>query len=164
LILHARRDLADPVEAARYMAARIPKAKLVELESADHLIWLTDALDTMINDIQDFVAEAVPPHDVARSLATVVCVDVPPGSSAEDGAGQIQRDRGIIVNPADGLFGTFDGPARAIRCATAIVGGSSTMRAGLHCGECEIADVEVRGPAVSIAQQLARGRQRGASW
>ena len=47
----------------------IPNAKLVELDSADHLIWLTDAIDTMINEIQDFVTNAVPVHDVARQLA-----------------------------------------------------------------------------------------------
>ena len=90
LILHATRDRTDPVEAARYMAARIPNAKLVELDSADHLIWLTDALDTMVNEIQDFVAGAVPSHDIARQLATVLCVDVPPGPHADDAARQIR--------------------------------------------------------------------------
>src|SRR5207248_11457652 len=55
LVLHAARDRADPVEAARYMAARIPDAKLVELDSDDHLIWLSDALDVMVDEIQDFV-------------------------------------------------------------------------------------------------------------
>ena len=155
LILHATRDQSDPVEAARHTAARIPNSKLVELESADHLMWLTDALDTMVNEIQDFVADAVPFHDVARSLATVLCVDVPPGPYANDAARQIERHRGTIVNRADGLFSTFDGPARAIRCANTIVASSARARAGLHCGECEITGAEVRGTAVAVAQKLA---------
>ena len=154
--LHATRERADPVEAARYMAARLPNAKLVELDSADHLIWLTDALDNMVNAIQDFVEGAVPVHDVAPQLATVLCVDVPPGPFADDAARQIQRHRGTIVNRSDGLFATFDGPSRAIRCATTTVEACAPARAGLHCGDCEITGAEVRGIAVTIARQLAR--------
>jgi DNA-binding SARP family transcriptional activator/pimeloyl-ACP methyl ester carboxylesterase len=161
LILHATRDRTDPVEAARYMAARIPNAKLVELDSADHLIWLTDALDIMVNEIQDFVVGAVPSHDVARQLATVLCVDVPPGPLADDATRQIRRHRGTIVNHCDGLFATFDGPARAIRCATRIVEAGAPARAGLHCAECEVTGEEVRGAAVSIAHHLARQAPAG---
>jgi pimeloyl-ACP methyl ester carboxylesterase len=61
LVLHAARDVTDPVDAARYSAARIPGAKLVELDSADHLIWLTDALDAMVDEIQDFVGATAAP-------------------------------------------------------------------------------------------------------
>ena len=55
LVLHATGDVTDPVERARDMAARIPCAEMVELDSCDHLIWLTDALDSMVNEIRDFV-------------------------------------------------------------------------------------------------------------
>jgi class 3 adenylate cyclase len=109
----------------------------------------------MVNEIQDFVAGAVPSHDVARQLATVLYVDVPPGPITDDASRQIQRHRGTIVNRDDGLFATFDGPARAIRCATTIAA-SVPARAGLHCGDCEITGDEVRGTAVTIARELAR--------
>ena len=157
LVLHATRDLTDPVEAARYVAARIPDAKLVELDSADHLIWLTDALDAMVNEIQDFVQRPMLIEDTARVLATVLCVEAVPGPDRQDVVNQIQRHRGKVVNCDDGLFATFDGPARAIRCAVEIVTGTTgPARAGLHCGECEIVGPDIRGIAVALAQELAR--------
>jgi hypothetical protein len=81
------------------MGGRIPNAKLVELNTADHLIWLTDALNTMVNEIQDFVAEAVRFHDVARPLATDVTSHqvprhrLPPIDRAESalGGGRVNR-------------------------------------------------------------------------
>ena len=94
MVLHATRDRTDPVEAARYMAARIPNAKMVELDSADHLIWLTDALDAMVNEIQDFVQGVSPSDRTARVLATVLCLEAPPGVPEQDAARQIQRHRG----------------------------------------------------------------------
>ena len=122
LVLHATRDVGPiPCEAARYMAARIPNAKMVELDSADHLIWLTDALDAMVNEIQDFVQGGVPSDRPARVLATVLCVDIPPGPAEQAAVRHVQRHRGQVVNGEDGVFATFDGPARAIRCAEAII-------------------------------------------
>jgi len=55
LVLHARGDRSDPIERARYMAARIANVRMVELDSEDHLIWLTTALDRMIEEIRNFV-------------------------------------------------------------------------------------------------------------
>jgi pimeloyl-ACP methyl ester carboxylesterase len=55
LVVHARGDRTDPIARARYMAARIPGARMVELDSEDHLIWLTSALDRLIEEIQAFV-------------------------------------------------------------------------------------------------------------
>ena len=134
LVLHATRDLADPVQAARYMAARIPNAKMVELDSADHLIWLTDALDAMVNEIEDFAKGAVPSDQTTRVLSTVLCIDIAPGPSAEEAARQIaaaswrpgrqrrqRRSRHV------------DGPARAIRVASAIIGESPTAPAERDC-------------------------------
>jgi hypothetical protein len=164
LVLHAARDLADPIEAARYTADRIPNAKLVELDSADHLIWLTDALDSMVNEIQDFVQAAVPSEPAARVLATVMFVDVPTGPPEEQAAQLVARHRGRVVNRDSGLLATFDGPARAIRCAQAIVAESRAthpVRVGLHCGECELVANEIRGIAVTLAREIARTAQLG---
>ena len=164
LVLHATRDVADPVQAARYMAARIPNAKMVELDSADHLIWLTDSLDAMVNEIQDFAQGAIPSDETTRVLSTVLCIDILPGPSAEEAVRQIKRHRGDVVdNGGGGVLATFDGPARAIRAASAIIGEISdgAPRAGLHCGECEVVGRDVRGVAVSIARELARQAPTG---
>ena len=158
LILHASRDATDPVQAARYMAGRIANAKLVELESADHLIWLTDALDTMVNEIQDFALGAVPSDEVGRVLTTILFVDASGESRPEIIGRLIDRYRGREARRDDGILATFDGPARAIRCASAIVaelGIDGVVRAGVHCGECEFVGEEVTGAAISIARTIA---------
>ncbi len=137
------------------MAARIPNAKMVEFDSADHLIWLTDALDSMVNVIHDFVLGAVPNDRIERVLATVLVVDVTAEAAQDDVARLVDRYRGTVVRRDDGLLATFDGPARAIRCAEEIVAQLSdgdTVRAGLHCGECELVGREVSGVAVQIAR------------
>jgi class 3 adenylate cyclase len=141
------------------MAAQIPNAKMVELDSDDHLIGLTDALDSMVNEIQDFVEGTTPADDLRPALARVLCVDVPAGVTADEAIRRIQRYRGSVVSQDDGVLATFDGPARAIRCASEIVAHAAPAgrsRAGLHCGECEVGDGEIRGVAVSIARELAR--------
>ena len=159
LVVHASGDRTDPVEATRYMARRVPNAKMVEIDSADHLIWLTDALDALVNEIQDFVQSVVPGEQTARVLSTVLCVDVPFGQPADAAADLIKRHRGTLVNRDEGTLATFDGPTRAIRCGVQIVtelASSGSVRAGLHCGECEIVGQDVRGVAVQIAREMTR--------
>ena len=160
MVLHATRDRTDPVEAARYMAARIPNAKMVELDSADHLIWLTDALDAMVNEIQDFVQRVAPSDQTDAGPGDGAVPRSPPRSTGgRCGPSQIERHRGQLVNCDDGVFATFDGPARAIRCGVQIVtelASSGSVRAGLHCGECEIVGQDVRGVAVQIRGEMTR--------
>jgi DNA-binding SARP family transcriptional activator/pimeloyl-ACP methyl ester carboxylesterase len=172
LILHSTRDRVIPVAMARYMADRIPDATLVELNSADHLIWFSDSLDVLTDEIQDFLIENLPNREISRVLATVLFVDVanPPRRGSSPGhrkAGQlVDRFRGRAVHSAaEGLLATFDGPARAIRCASSIVGelcaAGLEARAGLHSGECEIAGDDVGGVAVQIARGVADLAGRG---
>jgi DNA-binding SARP family transcriptional activator/pimeloyl-ACP methyl ester carboxylesterase len=159
LVLHAARDQTDPVAAARYVAARIRDAKLVELDSADHLIWLTDKLDTMVNEIEHFVQRATPNEEIQRVLATVLDVEVRPGRDAQAVVTEIERYWGRVVRCDDGVLATFDGPARAIRCASFIAarpGSGGTVRAGIHCGECELVGGEVGGLAVRVARRMTR--------
>jgi DNA-binding SARP family transcriptional activator/pimeloyl-ACP methyl ester carboxylesterase len=176
LILHPARDRVISVELARYMAQRIPKATLVELNSADHLIWFSDALDVITNEIQDFLTETLPNREIRRVLATVLFIDVvdPHRRSSAGGRGErreylvgeakasqlIHRFRGTAVRRAeDGILATFDGPARAIRCASVIVETLSSagldVRAGLHSGECDAAGEDIGGVAVEIARGVA---------
>ena len=164
LILHSTGDRTDPVEQARYMFDRIPGATMVELDSEDHLIWLTDALEQMTGQIRNFLTEAKVNQETHRTLATIMFVDL------------IDRGNGVIVNdevrqiieqflgrPADsgeaGILAVFDGPTRAIRCASAIVAHAGLknleVSAGLHSGECEMNGDYMRGVAVQIARRVA---------
>ena len=171
LILHSTRDRVIPVEMARYMAERIPKATLTELNSADHLIWFSDALDVMTDEVQDFLTENLPNRETSRVLATVLCID---RIHLRRGAGRghetlvdgrnvsqlVNRFRGSTVwDTEDGLLASFDGPARAIRCAMGIVGdlraAGLDVRAGLHSGECEVGGDQFGGLAVQIARGVA---------
>jgi DNA-binding SARP family transcriptional activator/pimeloyl-ACP methyl ester carboxylesterase len=176
LVLHANRDRVISVDQARYLAERIPDATLIELNSADHLIWFSDALDVMTDEIQDFLIGALPNREIRRVLATVLFVDDfdrgrrSPGrrrllqeqspSSRPKSSQLIERFRGHAVRHGDnGILATFDGPARAIRCAYALVGdlrsAGHDARAGLHSGECDAAGEEISGVAVQIARGVA---------
>ena len=172
LVLHATGDVTDPVERARDMAARIPYAEMVELDSCDHLIWLTDALDSMVNEIRDFVVRVAP--DRRRATAPVTGSSWPPSwrwtsppsrprtwrpSSSSGTRARVRRDDGIIA--------AFDGAARAVRCAEAIVGDhavNGALRAGLHSGECDVnrrRDERRHGPYRPEHDQARPGRLRG---
>jgi DNA-binding SARP family transcriptional activator/pimeloyl-ACP methyl ester carboxylesterase/class 3 adenylate cyclase len=172
LILHSTRDRVIPVAMARYMAERIPDSTLVELNSADHLIWFSDSLDVLTDEIQDFLIENLPNREISRALATVLFVDLVKSPRRGSSPGHLQagqlldRFRGRAVHCAEeGLLATFDGPARAIRCASSIVrelcAAGLGARAGLHSGECEIAGDEVGGVAVEIARGVADVARRG---
>jgi class 3 adenylate cyclase len=149
------------------MAERIPDAALVELDSADHLIWFSDSIDVMTDEIQDFLTGSVPNREVSRTLATVLAVEVAGGvTSALDAdpdgraRGLIDRFRGRAVGTRGGrILATFDGPARAVRCAAAIVaelaGAGVQVGAGLHSGECESVGDDLDGIAVRIVRQIA---------
>ncbi len=78
----------------------------------------------------------------------------------------LARSRGRELDTAgDGFFATFDGPARAIRCAQAIIADVDALglglRAGLHTGECEVHDGKLAGIAVSVGARVAAEAQRG---
>jgi DNA-binding SARP family transcriptional activator/pimeloyl-ACP methyl ester carboxylesterase len=176
LVLHAKRDRVIPVELARYVADRVPNATLVEVDSADHLIWFSDALDVITDEIQDFLIGALPSREICRVLSTVLFIDeVEPtrrsqalddrrrkeSHCAEARASQlIDRFRGRTVRHGnEGILVTFDGPARAIRCACAIVddfrSAGHNARAGLHSGECDATGDDISGVAVQIARGVA---------
>ncbi|HEU4972897.1 MAG TPA: adenylate/guanylate cyclase domain-containing protein [Gaiellaceae bacterium] len=175
LVVHSRDNEFVRVAHGRYLAEHIPGARLVERDSADH--WpLPDA--DLVGAIEEFVtgsrAEA---HDVDRVLATVLFVDVV-GSTEQvreigDSSWRILLDRfeettrnvldhhgGTLVDTAgDGLLATFDGPARAIRCAQHIrddvrrVG--LEVRSGLHAGEVTRRSDSIAGITVHIGARVA---------
>lgn len=175
LVLHAVGDRDVNVEEGRYLASRVPGAKLVELPHADHLFWVSHG-DEMLAEIQEFVTGTRPPVEVDRFLATVLFTDIVNGTAKAAELGdrrwrdlierhhalvreQLRRFRGAEVDTAgDGFFATFDGPARAVRCALAVRDGVRSLgieiRAGLHTGECELIADKVGGIAVIIGSRV----------
>ena len=174
LVLHRNHDPL-PIAEGRYLADRIPGAKFVELEGTDHIPWSTGA-DELIDEIEEFLtgARRIPEPD--RVLTTVLFVDIV-GSTDEaarlgDGKWrdllqryyaavrrQIVRFNGREIGTAgDGMFASFDGPARAVRAALAIRDAVSALslrvRAGVHTGECEIMDHNLGGIAVHIGARV----------
>jgi class 3 adenylate cyclase/pimeloyl-ACP methyl ester carboxylesterase len=177
IVIHRTEDRACKVGEGRYVAQRIRGARFVELPGIDHIPVVGD-VEPLYEAIRDFVAglpEVEPEPDTV--LATVLFTDIvdSTATAAELGdrrwrdllerhhttvRGQLARYRGREVDTAgDGFFATFDGPARAIRCACAVTEAVRELgidvRAGLHTGECELLDDKVAGIAVSIGARVA---------
>jgi class 3 adenylate cyclase len=173
LILHRIED--DP-EANRYMAEHIPGAEYVALPGKEHVPYLGDQ-DSVLDEIERFVKSVTAEEaSLDRVLATVLFTDIVGSTekAAELGDREwarllqehhttvrrvLARYRGTEVDTAgDGFFATFDGPARAIRCAQAIREAITRLglevRAGLHTGECETVDGKVSGIAVVIGARV----------
>ena len=175
LIVHAVDDRVCHIENARFLARTIPDARYVELPGSDHVPWFDP--DLVIGEIREFLTGQREAQTPTRVLATVLFTDLV-GSTAQAAElgdrrwrdlleqhhatvrRELVRFDGAEVDTAgDGFFATFDGPARAIRCAQAIVAGMRPLelevRAGLHTGEVELADGKVAGIAVNIGARVA---------
>jgi class 3 adenylate cyclase len=178
-LVFQRTDAANDRYAAGtlFLARQIPGARLEELPGRDLSPWIGDqeavlrAIDTFLDDVGREHAE------LERVLATVLFTDIVGSTqkAAELGDARwrdlverhhgavralLERFRGREVDTAgDGFFATFDGPARAIRCAQAIVetvrAFGIEVRAGLHTGECEQIDGKVGGLAINIGARIA---------
>ena len=175
LVLQSVGDRDVNVEEARYIAARIPSARLVELPGSDHLPW-TSEQDALLDEVEAFVTGERPRVRPDRVLATVLFTDIVDstawvGRLGDAGwrarleehqrmvRGELERHRGREVKTTgDGFLATFDGPARAIRCARGIRDGAGRLglavRAGVHAGECEVMGEDVGGIAVHIAARV----------
>jgi class 3 adenylate cyclase len=176
LVLHRTGDRAISVEAGRHLAQGIADASFVELPGDDHLPWVGDA-DAVLGEIEHFLTGAQPRPEAHRVLATVLFTDIVGSTEQLSGFGdarwketlaahddrakaQIERHHGTYVNSTgDGFLATFDGPARAVRCAQAIADAVRPLgleiRAGCHTGEIEIGDGTVAGIAVHIGARVA---------
>jgi len=188
LILHGVEDTVVPVEVARYLAGQIPTSRLVELEGLGHLAFGGPSADRVGEEVRQFFDEirAAGGWEKAepdRVLATVLFTDIV-GSTVKavelgDRAWrelleqhhrlirrELVRFHGAELDVAgDGFFARFDGPARAVRCASAVIDGvrelGLELRAGLHTGECELVDGKVGGIAVHIGARVAQEAQPG---
>jgi len=176
LIVHRTGDPASPVWGGRYLAERIPAARYVELPGDDHPLWTGDS-DAILDEIQAFLTGTHRIAEPDRVLATVLFSDIVGSTEHAARLGdrrwlelledhdrlvrtQLDRARGrSIKHTGDGFLATFDGPARAVRCAEAIRDVVRQLgievRAGLHTGECEFIGDEIGGLAVHIGQRVS---------
>jgi pimeloyl-ACP methyl ester carboxylesterase len=178
LIVHTVDDPICHVENARYLAAHIEGARYVELPGGTHIPWADAATATAIlNEIREFLTGVREPPEPDRVLATVLFTDIVGSTERAAELGdrrwrevleshhatirrQLERFRGREIDTAgDGFLASFDGPARAIRCAEAAVGASRgaglEIRAGVHTGECEVVGDKLAGLAVHIGARVA---------
>jgi len=186
LVLHHTNDAWVEVERGRDLAQRIPGANFVELPGNGHIPPVAE-VGPVLDEIERFLSRAweadVEESEPDRVLATVLFTDIVGSSERAAALGdrewrktleqhhelvrrQLVRFRGREVDTAgDGFFASFDGPARAIRCACAISEAVGELgidvRAGLHTGECEVVDGKVAGIAVHTGARVASQAQPG---
>ena len=169
-------DVITPASEANFMANQIPGAQLVELSGVDHLPWAGDT-EALLGEVEEFVTGVRRGPDPDRVLATILFTDIVGSTATAARLGdrdwrnllarhnalirrQLERFRGQEVSTTgDGFFASFDGPARAIRCARTIAESVTalglTIRAGVHTGECELGEGKLAGIAVHIAARIA---------
>jgi class 3 adenylate cyclase len=176
ILIYRTDDVDVHVDEGRYMAERIPGARFVELPGGDHTMWTGDAA-AILDEIEEFLTGVRRGPEPDRVLATVLFTDVVGSTELATRLGdrgwrdllarhhasvrrELDRWRGREVDTAgDGFLATFDGPARAIRCAVAAVesvrGLGMEIRAGVHTGEVEVANGDLRGIAVHIGSRVS---------
>jgi class 3 adenylate cyclase len=176
LLLHATHDRLVNVRHARWLAEHLPNARLVELPGIDHALWYEN-VDRVMGEVYEFLTGARYTPEPERILATVLFTDIVDSTRTAAELGD-SRWRGVleghqravrdalgrfdgreIKSTGDGFLATFDGPARGIRCARAILESSEALgvrvRAGLHSGECEVMGDDIGGIAVHIAARVS---------
>jgi class 3 adenylate cyclase len=175
LVMHKTGDNFLKIEHSRYLAEHIPGARYVELEGDENL-FSTGDLDTWIGEVEEFLTGHRQEREPDRMLATVLFTDICDSTKTAADMGDsswrrlleehdglvrqaLERHRGREVKQTgDGFLATFDGPARAIRCAASITEGVRSLgieiRTGLHTGECEVMNGDLGGLAVHIAARV----------
>lgn len=175
LVLHSVDDRVCHVENGRFLGRTIPGARYVELPGADHVPWFDP--EPTLAEIREFLTGRRESASRDRALVTILFTDLALSSELATSLGdrrwrdlleqhhaivrrELARFDGREIDTAgDGFFATFDGPARAIRCAQAVMSGVEAlgvaMRAGLHTGEVEVLGDKVAGIAVNIGSRVA---------
>jgi class 3 adenylate cyclase len=176
LVFHRRDNRRWNIEISRSAAAKIPDARFVELPGAEESFFLGETA-SMLDEIERFVGEDRPALDDDRALATVLFTDIVASTERLAAVGdrawremldthdgivdrEVVAHRGQVVKRlGDGVLATFDGPARAVRCAMAVrervADRGIHVRGGLHTGEVEWRQGDVAGIAVHIASRVA---------
>jgi class 3 adenylate cyclase len=182
LVLQRQGDRAAPVAWARVLASMIPGARYVELPGRDHVFFMGDQ-DQILDEVEEFVTGTLGEREPERVLATVLFTDIVDSTARAAASGdhdwrqmlerhdelvrrELSRFRGReIKHTGDGFLASFDGPARAVECAAAIMGAVRPLglevRAGVHTGECELRGDDLAGLAVHIGARVGTAAQSG---
>jgi pimeloyl-ACP methyl ester carboxylesterase len=177
LVMNRADDPVASVDAARDLAAHIEGARFLEFQGDSHIFFQGPDLEEVVGEIETFVTGSRPAIGGDRALATVLFTDIVDSTVRAAALGdrawrdlierhhrmvrdQLARSRGVEMDTAgDGFFATFDGPARAVRCALAAVEAVRPLgieiRAGVHTGEVETIDAKAGGIAVVIGARIA---------
>jgi class 3 adenylate cyclase len=177
LILHRPTMRPD----AEYMAERIPLAKRVEVPGRASLF--IGSVERTLSEIEQFLASAIGDAEPDTVLSTVLFTDIVGSTERAAALGDrrwretleshdamvrrlLDGFRGRELDTAgDGFFASFDGPARAVRCAVAVSQSVSDLgievRCGVHTGECEIRGEKIAGLAVHVGARIASEAQAG---
>jgi pimeloyl-ACP methyl ester carboxylesterase len=181
LVIHRTQDPVVNVEGRRQLAKSIPNARLLEVPGIDHLPYLGDDSDQLIDEVAEFLTGVKPATGGDRILATVLLTDIVDSTKRAEAMGdrrwrelldahnaiirrELTRFRGVEVKTTgDGFLATFDGPGRAIHCSLSLIPAMRPLgieiRAGLHTGEVEVGKNDVRGIAVHVAARVAAQAQ-----
>jgi class 3 adenylate cyclase len=174
MVMHRDGDTI-PFGGGQYVADHIPGSRFVELHGDDHWPWVGDP-DEVCDHVEEFVTGQPAERPIDRVLATVMFTDIVGSTERASELGdrrwrelldehetviraELARHQGIEVKTTgDGLLATFDGPARAIHCATAVASATDRIglpvRVGLHTGECERRNGDIGGIAVHIGARV----------
>jgi pimeloyl-ACP methyl ester carboxylesterase len=177
LVMNRADDPVASVDAARDLAAHIEGARFLEFQGDSHIFFQGPDLEEVVGEIETFVTGSRPAIGGDRALATVLFTDIVDSTVRAAALGDrawrdlierhhrmvrdlLARSRGVEMDTAgDGFFATFDGPARAVRCALAAVEAVRPLgieiRAGVHTGEVETIDAKAGGIAVVIGARIA---------
>jgi len=175
LVIHRAGNQYLTADHGRFLAEQIPHARYVEVPGEDHVPYIGDS-DAIVDEIEEFLTGMRHRPETNRVLLTLLLVDIVESTQRAAALSDrgwrdllerfrvavrqdLARFNGREVDTAgDGFLATFDGPARAIRCALAIVksaeSAGATVRIGVHTGECELLDLGVAGIAVHIAARV----------
>jgi len=177
LVMHRAGDSFIKVEHSRYIASKVPGARYVELEGDENMFSIGD-WEALVGEVEEFLTGTRHDREPDRMLATVLFTDICESTQRAAEMGDrgwrfllerhdalfrqaLDRHRGREVKrTGDGFLATFDGPARAIRCAASVTEAMGSLglqvRAGLHTGELEVMDGDLGGLAVHIASRVMR--------
>lgn len=176
LIVHRSGDRQVNVEEARWIADQIPDARYVELPGQDHFPFAGDQ-DALLDEVEEFLTGSRHAPEPDRVLATILLLDIVGSTERAADLGdrrwgelllefrelarrELDRLRGEEIEaPGDAILASFDGPARAVRCAIAVRATVADLgvevRAGVHTGECVRVDGGLAGIAVHIGARIA---------
>lgn len=177
LVLHKSEDALIDIEGGRTLARRIPGARMVEFPGADHFAFVGPAQEQILSAIEEFVTGTKPVPEIDRVLAAVVFTDIVDSTARAQSIGDqawralkdahdtkireelIRFEGREIKSLGDGVLATFDGPGRALHFANAVRESVAALgleiRVGVHTGEIEVTENDVRGLAVNIAARIA---------